>query len=1101
MPSKTIKTCICICTLVVATLFVHISGPTVWAATLDGSQQTLTVDPTGQKDGYSAVLYDNTNGPPTSEANALAQTSDGFLWIGSYSGLIRYDGNTFERIDSTTGIASVVSLFVDSKDRLWVGTNDNGVAVMEKDSFRFYTKADGLHSSSIRSIVEAPDGNIYIASTQGVAIVDTDMNLSVVDNSQINDEYIRQLKLGSDDIIYGVTNSGAVFTMKDGKLTGFYNGNQTGIQNIRTVLPDSNQPGYFYIGTAQSEVYYGKLQNGLTNSKVYDISPLDYVNSLNQVDDRVWISADNGIGIIKNGLLTKLDNLPMDSSVEEVMADYQGNLWVASSKQGVMKIVPNQFTDIFQRSQLPSQVINSTCQYNDMLLIGTKNDGLTVLKDNRIVEHLPIQQATTASGHSIEATDLIEMLSGCRIRSIIRDSKNRVWFSTYGENALLRYDNGVVTRFGVEEGLPSDRVRTVFERKDGSFMVACSGGLALIKNDKVTMVFDESSGINNTKILTAIETQYNNMIIGTDGDGIYFLKEDGKVFHVGMESGLSSEVVMRLKVDPIKDVIWVVTSNSIAYMNELGQVTTVKKFPYSNNFDLYENSKGEMWILSSNGIYVVSADELIANEEINPLYYGRDNGLSCIATANSYSELTDSGDLYIAGTTGVAKVNIEHPYQNVSDIKMTVPYVDVDGSKIYPDADGTITVPSSAKKIQIYSYIFNYSLMNPNVTYHLDGFETHTTTIKRSELVPIDYTNLDGGEYHFVMEMQNEQGNDNKVLDVKIIKEKALHELLWFQIVCLAMGALLITGLVTLYIRHKIKVFLKKEKEQKQLIREIVEAFAKVIDMKDAYTNGHSSRVAQYTVMLARELGYDEETIEQYYNIALLHDIGKVGIPPEVLNKPGKLTDEEFAIIKSHAKLGYETLKGISIMPELAIGAGAHHERPDGKGYPNGLKGDEIPRVAQIIAIVDTFDAMYSTRPYRKRMNFDKAVSIIKSVRGTQLTADVVDAFLRLVDKGEFRAPDDTGGGTTEDIDNIHKKFDAEEKKNAPATTAQKSPQTAQESPHPPKAAQETQRMTFTTPKMKSPSGQDTWTNVYSDNSLARNFTFRREYQDNDKRE
>ena len=108
-------------------------------------------------------------------------------------------------------------------------------------------------------------------------------------------------------------------------------------------------------------------------------------------------------------------------------------------------------------------------------------------------------------------------------------------------------------------------------------------------------------------------------------------------------------------------------------------------------------------------------------------------------------------------------------------------------------------------------------------------------------------------------------------------------------------------------------------------------------------------------------------------------------------------------------------------MPELAVGAQAHHERPDGKGYPGHLKGDEIPRVAQIIAVADCCDAMYSDRPYRNRMNFDKAVSIIQEVSGTQLTADVVDAFMRLVARGEFRAPDDHGGGTTENIDNIHK--------------------------------------------------------------------------------
>ena len=214
---------------------------------------------------------------------------------------------------------------------------------------------------------------------------------------------------------------------------------------------------------------------------------------------------------------------------------------------------------------------------------------------------------------------------------------------------------------------------------------------------------------------------------------------------------------------------------------------------------------------------------------------------------------------------------------------------------------------------------------------------------------------------------------------------------------------------------------IEQGKRDKQFIRELIESFAKVIDLKDSYTQGHSARVAVYTKMLAEELGYDEETVDRYYNIALLHDIGKVGIPDNVLNKPGKLTDEEFSLIKSHTSRGYNVLKNISFMPEIAVGAQAHHERPDGRGYPNRLKGEEIPRVAQIIAVADCFDAMYSDRPYRSRMNFDKAVSIIKEVSGTQLTPDVVEAFLRLVEKGKFRAADDNGGGSMESIENIHK--------------------------------------------------------------------------------
>ena len=204
-----------------------------------------------------------------------------------------------------------------------------------------------------------------------------------------------------------------------------------------------------------------------------------------------------------------------------------------------------------------------------------------------------------------------------------------------------------------------------------------------------------------------------------------------------------------------------------------------------------------------------------------------------------------------------------------------------------------------------------------------------------------------------------------------------------------------------------------------QLMREIAEAFAKVIDTQDEYTNGHSHRVAAYTRMLATQLGIKGEEIERMYNAALLHDIGKIGIPTELLLKDSPLTDEEFALIQSHPTMGYQILKDITSMPEFAQAARCHHERPDGKGYPRGLKQEQIPRIAQIIAVADGFDAMYSDRPYRPRMNFECVVDVIRKGRGTQFTEDVVDAFLVLVEKGLLRAKDDHGGGCFEEIDNI----------------------------------------------------------------------------------
>ena len=981
-------------------------------------------DPTLGEDGYSAVLYDNSNGLPTSESNAIAETADGFLWIGSYSGLICYDGNTFYRMDSTTGVASVVSLYVDSKGRLWIGTNDAGVAVREPDgTTTIYRRKDGMPSDCVRAITEDTEGKIFVATTKGVAVFDDEMKITPVSHYAIKGEYIRDICTGSDGYIYGLTQNGQVFAMTDKTILRGYNyASILGIDEIVSIFPDRQNPGYLYLGTEESMVYRVQL---LEETKIIDkinVSPLSYIVSMKQIGDRIWLCADNGIGVIDKGDVRFLTGIPMNNSIERVHADYSGNLWFTSSRQGVMKVVPNRFTDVFEQYGIKDwkRVVNSTCCYGKKILLGT-DKGMIVLNSDHTVGKLMIDDAVTMSGEKLDAAELSEQLNRIRIRSIICDSRNRLWISTYSDYGLIRYQRGHVMCFTKDDNMPSSRIRAVSECSDGSILVACTGGAVRIMGDSITDVYDKKKGVENEEVLTVSEGFNGNTLLGTDGGGIYVIDKNGEVTHYGTEDGLTSDVVMRIKKDPLREVFWIVTSNSLAFADASHKITTVRNFPYSNNFDLYENSNGEMWILSSNGVYVVQSDVLLKNEEINPVFYSRDNGLPGVSTANSYSGLSPEGDLYIACSTGVAKVNIEKPFESVSNIKISIPYIEGDGKYYYPEADGSFRIPYTVRKITISCYVFNYTLVNPQLSYRLEGFEKEYTTILRSALTPIDYTNLSGGTYHFEMILKDAFGNDSNVFSVKIVKVHAVSEQLWFHLLITALVMGFVAWLVVTYVRVKTAKYAAREQEQKMFIRETVEAFARTIDMKDRYTNGHSTRVAEYTQMLAKELGYHDEALEKYYYIALLHDIGKIGVPASVLNKQGKLTDEEFKIIKSHSARGYKVLKDISVMPELAIGAQAHHERPDGKGYPKGLKGDEIPRVAQIIAVADTFDAMYSDRPYRKRMNFEKAVSIIKEASGTQLTADVVDAFLRLVEKGEFRAADDTGGGTTEDIDNIHK--------------------------------------------------------------------------------
>ncbi len=990
----------------------------VTAANASGvPNRTPSVDPTGQSKGFSAVLYDNTNGLPTSEANAIAETSEGFIWIGSYGGLIRYDGNTFTRMDSTTGLSSVKCLFVDSRDRLWIGTNDNGVAVMERGELRKWGKLDGMKSAHTRAITEDRDGNIYIATTCGIVLIDADGNLRMMEDEGIAEVNMRDLRMGSDGIIYGLTNFGDLLRIRDGALLDFLSAEDTGVKGAGSILPDPEEPGKIYFEATDFYLYHARYDGILTEMEQIDIQPLNYVQQMEYIDGKIWICSSYGIGVLDEGKLHVLENMPMSNSVGHVMTDYQGNLWFTSTRQGVMKLVPNQFSNLFERFGLEKRVVNSTCLCDGKLFVAT-DMGLLVLDENGPVSALPLTKAATASGVDMEADDLIALLDGVRIRSIISDSKGRLWISTWRKYGVLRYDKGELTAFTQDDGMLSNSMRAVSEREDGSILVALTGGVNVIRDDRIVESYGEKEGITDTESLCVTEGTNGDIVLGSNGGGLYIINGSG-VRNINVEDGLPSDIVMRLKPDPQNKVIWMVTSSAIAFMTPDYQITTVEKFPYPNNFDLFENSKGDMWVLSSNGIYVVPAEEMLANGEINPVFYSLANGLSCIATANSYSGLTPEGELYIAGSSGVCQVNIEKSFEDVNNLKMTVPFIDADAVRLYPEEDGSFVIPADTHKLTVYSYVYNYSLTDPQVSYQLEGFDENSVTMRRGELTPMDYTNLRGGTYHFDMQLKDAMGRGNKDMSVRIVKQKSFYEEAWFYIASGLAALLLTAAVIRYYIRNRMQKLEKKNRETMTFVREITEAFAKVIDMKDKYTNGHSSRVAQYTRMLAEEMGCDDETVEKYYRIALLHDIGKIGVPMEVLNKPGKLTDEEFEIIKSHTSLGYETLKDISIMPELAIGAGAHHERPDGRGYPNRLKGDEIPKVAQIIAVADCFDAMYSNRPYRKRMNFEKVVSIIKEVSGTQLAPDVVDAFVRLVEKGGLRDPDDHGGGSTENIENI----------------------------------------------------------------------------------
>jgi putative two-component system response regulator len=200
-------------------------------------------------------------------------------------------------------------------------------------------------------------------------------------------------------------------------------------------------------------------------------------------------------------------------------------------------------------------------------------------------------------------------------------------------------------------------------------------------------------------------------------------------------------------------------------------------------------------------------------------------------------------------------------------------------------------------------------------------------------------------------------------------------------------------------LRGKFAVEDCKAQERCELLTDVVRALTDAVDAKDSYSTGHSGRVAAYAREIARRAGYSEAAQEEIYLMGLLHDVGKIGVPETIINKPAKLSDEEFEVIRNHPVMGARILRSIRQNPKLAAGARWHHERYNGKGYPDGLSGEEIPKEARILAVADAYDAMTSSRSFRSPKTQAEARREIADGRGVQFDPKFADIMLNMMDE------------------------------------------------------------------------------------------------------
>lgn len=944
-------------------------------------------------DSYVQIEYANEEGLLSGEANDIEQTKDGKLWIGTYAGLFKYDGGKFTLFNDIPSVKNVNCLYVDEEGRLWTGTNDDGITIfINEHVMNVIDEENGLLSNYVNDIVSDSNGNYYIGTTEGIALVSLSGGVKITKSY----EQIKNIICMSADqngTVVGVTDRGEIYWLRDGEIiTSPIKFAENKAYRSACFTEDNR----LLLGTTDNDVLiYDMTADTPYLIREFSVEEIDGINSFYVTDNNeLFICSDTGVVVVQKDLsCKKLNTNNFMSSINNMLIDYQGNLWFSSSRLGLLEMCKSPFVEVFSKIGEES-VVNTTEKWQGLLFCGT-DDGLIIVDENR--------------GEKVD-NEISELLLNTEISCIKADSHDNLWIATTGMGVYkisVKSDGGYnIKQFTEDDGIPGMRFHNICEAKDGTILIAGDYGAAVLSDDFVEQVFSAQNGLVNEKSLCLLEYK-NAYYIGSDGGGITKVEDGEIVRNIGKKDGLSSDVILRMIYDPSTAGVFIVTSNGLCYMSSHGQIKSLDQFPYSNNYDMVCDEDGTCWVLGSSGIYVAKVSDLLENTKCDYPLVDAKRGFRSSLTANAWL-CRDGDQVYLCCDNGVVKINMSKYDMTAKSYRMILDHVEVDGAKYEINRADTFKLSSQMGKIVFEPEVLNYSMNDPYVSYFLEGYDTGETVCLLSELGKVEYADLKSGTYVFrISILDGIAGNVVESASYTIEKEIEMYQKGWFKLYVLLIAGLVLVW-VTWFITRtqtqktllKHKYELEYAKKQIQMGNETILSIARTVDAKDTNTSKHSFRVSEYSVAIARKLGYSEEKCENLRQMALLHDIGKIGIPDAILNKPGKLTDEEYEIMKSHVIKGGEILKDFTMIDSVDVGALYHHEKYDGTGYCQGLKGEEIPLDARIIGIADAFDAMTANRVYRNQLDIDVVIAELKRFSGIQFDPALVDILLSLIEDG-----------------------------------------------------------------------------------------------------
>lgn len=936
--------------------------------------------------------FNTDNGFPSETVRDIAMTADGFLWFATADGLIRYDGYAFSLLNRQTApdfpAMSTSVLCAAPNGDLWVGTNGKGLLHFSDGVWSSITTAAGALSDTVNDINVLPNGGVAVAVPTGVYFVES--SGTVGDGLELSDRalVVRDIAVGSAGNVFGVTEDGALFSILNG---GFsfaalkkYGWNKEGSY---TAIDSAGER--FVLGcTDGALIIVEKDENGeyvprLTETTLSAISCIRHDG-----DNNFHIISQDGWGILyADGTYTCMQKDGLEG-ISAFCCDFQGNFWLGTRQNGAVKIAKTDCRNWNAAHGLPGFSALSCLQYGKYTCVGT-TDGLLMLDT---------QTDTRTENALTRAT------AGQSVQYLAADSDGTLW-AAVGNILYCLEKTGALHTFTAQNGLPAYPIRVLTALENGDMAVGTDNGLCLLRKGRVVRTFDASDGLLGR--ISALSEQENGpLLVGTVGNGMYSVSRDGRVTPYDTEHRIPAGKVACIVRDfADSDRTWFGIGSELLYQDGTGSVMRFSGLNLLGEITDLFFTEDALWVVTTNGAAAVQKTDMFTKAETVPyVTVGKRQGILAALDADSQNFADENGILYLCTGNGVNRIDTK-TYQNQTPVPRILFRTVQSGKNTVAWQDG-VAVSGTDSAVQLCFAAITYG--NPAdfvLEYRLEGVDAGYTRVTPASEIRVSYNRLSYGDYTFSVRAVDKNGNLlGETASVTFCKTASSRDraVFWGSIVIAALllvggGALLISLVHTAVLK-------RRQKRYRDITRQSISAIVNAVDAKDPYTRGHSDRVAKYAAEIARRYGLRPIKVSDIYYSALLHDIGKIGVPDKILNKPGKLTAEEYAIIKTHAAVGADIVKDITAIPHIRRGIYEHHERYDGTGYPRGLRGNSISLEGRIIGMADAYDAMASARAYSTPQTKDYITAEICAEKGKQFDPKIADIVLRLLNEGFFDA-------------------------------------------------------------------------------------------------